>query len=211
MSPPGPRARHALTLYSAPDQLDSHMVRLVLAVKGLPHDRIVVDHPRLLQELAQYNPLQTLPTLVERDVVLYTPAVISEYLDERFPHPPLLPSDPLGKARTRLTVHRVMEEWGRPMEALLAAQRTDAAETDALRRALLGSNDLFRMAKFFLSAEYSLSDCALLPILWRLPALGIRLTGADALQQYADRLLAAPFFERSLTDAERRLDPAQRA
>ncbi|MCB1587717.1 MAG: glutathione S-transferase N-terminal domain-containing protein, partial [Xanthomonadales bacterium] len=119
MAPPGPRARHALTLYSANDGLDSHLVRLVLAVKGLPHDRIIVDNPRVQQELAQYNPLQSLPTLVERDVVLYTSAVIAEYLDERFPHPPLLPSDPLGRARTRLTVHRVCEEWGRPLQALL--------------------------------------------------------------------------------------------
>ena len=207
MAPPGPRARHALTLYSANDGLDSHLVRLVLAVKGLPHDRIIVDNPSVQQELAQYNPLQSLPTLVERDVVLYTSAVIAEYLDERFPHPPLLPSDPLGRARTRLTVHRVCEEWGRPLQALLDGS-ADPDQREQLQQALVGSNDLFRMAKYFLSPEFGLADCALLPILWRLPAAGIRLRGADALQQYSDRMLAAPFFERSLTEVERRLDPA---
>lgn len=210
MAPPGPRARHALTLYSSPDRLDCHLVRLVLAVKALPHDRISVDNNRSREELLQYNPLGTLPTLVERDVVLYTPTVIAEYLDERFPHPPLLPSDPLGRARTRLTVHRVVEEWGMPLQRILDGQAS-ADSCSELRKALFASNDLFRVAKYFLSAEFSLSDCALLPILWRLPAAAINLNGADALAKYAERLFGTPFFERSLTEAERRLGSTESA
>jgi RNA polymerase-associated protein len=186
------------------------MVRLVLAAKALPHDRVTVDNHRIRDELLQYNPLGTLPTLVERDVVLYTPAVIAEYLDERFPHPPLLPSDPLGRARTRLTVHRVGEEWGGPLQAVLDGQ-ADGAGRDALRKALLASNDLFRVAKYFLSPEFSLADCALLPILWRLPAAEIDLPGADALGKYCERLFGTPFFDRSLTETERRMRPTETA
>ncbi len=209
MAPPGPRARHALTLYTSPDQLSCHLVRLVLAVKGLPHDRVVVDNLRTRDELEQYNALGSLPTLVERDVVLYTPGVIAEYIDERFPHPPLLPSDPLGRARTRLTVHRVAEEWGEPLGQLLAGGAgSDDAVREDLRKALQGSNDLFRVAKYFLSPEFSLSDCGLLPILWRLSAASIKLQGADAMAKYAERLFGTPFFERSLTDAERRMAPS---
>lgn len=210
MAPPGPRARHALTLYTSPDQLSCHLVRLVLAVKALPHERVVVDNTRTREELQQYNALGSLPTLVERDVVLYTPGVIAEYLDERFPHPPLLPSDPLGRARTRLTVHRVAEEWGEPLRQVLldSGQSTASELREDLRKALQGSNDLFRVAKYFLSPEFGLADCALLPILWRLSAASIRLQGADMLEKYAERLFATPFFERSLTDAERRMAPA---
>ncbi len=208
MAPPGPRARHALTLYSSPDQLSCHLVRLVLAVKALPHDRVVVDTARTRDELMQYNSLGSLPTLVERDVVLYTPGVIAEYLDERFPHPPLLPSDPLGRARTRLTVHRVAEEWGEPLRRLLEGDHAIDGVREDLRKALQGSNDLFRVAKYFLSPEFSLADCALLPILWRLSAASIKLQGAEALGKYAERLFGTPFFERSLTDVERRMAPS---
>ena len=109
MSPPGPRSRSALTLFSHLDCPRSHAIRLVLAIKGLPHDLVYVDPKDPPSDLMAAVPSGSLPTLMERDVVLYEARIIAEYVDERFPHPPLLPSDPLGRARTRLTAFRIDE------------------------------------------------------------------------------------------------------
>lgn len=111
MSPPGPRSRSALTLFSHLDCPRSHAIRLVLAIKGLPHDLVYVDPKDPPSDLMAAVPSGALPTLMERDVVLYEARIIAEYLDERFPHPPLLPNDPLGRARTRLTAYRIEREW----------------------------------------------------------------------------------------------------
>lgn len=206
MSPPGPRSRSALTLFSHLDCPRSHAIRFVLALKGLPHDLVFVDPLQPPSDLAAVAGA-TLPTLMERDVVLYEPLIIAEYLDERFPHPPLLPSDPLGRARGRLLVHRIEQEWLGPLDQL----RNGRAEPDSgvrsqLRDTLAESEPMFRVGKYFMSPDIGLADCMLLPILWRLPAVGISLHDLGAgIDGYAQRLFNTPLFQRTLSDAERAL------
>ena len=177
----------------------------MLALKGLPHDLVYVDPAHPPSELESLTPRFVLPVLMERDVVLYEPRIIAEYLDERFPHPPLLPSDPLGRARGRLTVFRIEQEW---LSLLDQIRRGDgvAAAREALRADLAESDPLFSAAKFFLSPDICMADCMLLPILWRLPAAGLKLRdlgpGVDA---YAQRLFNTPLFQRTLSDTERAL------
>lgn len=207
MSPPGPRSRSALTLYSALDCPRSHAIRFVLALKGLPHDLVYVDPAHPPPELQAAMPNVVLPTLIERDVLLYEPRIIAEYLDERFPHPPLLASDPLGRARGRLTVFRIEQEWLLPLEVVRGGDRAAANRArEALRAGFSESEPLFQVAKFFLSPDIGLADCMLLPILWRLPAAGLRLRELGAaIDAYAQRLFNTPLFQRTLTDNERAL------
>ncbi|GMU43354.1 MAG: stringent starvation protein A [Xanthomonadales bacterium PRO6] len=207
MSPPGSRSRSALTLYSALDCPRSHAIRFVLALKGLPHDLVYVDPRQPPPELVAGMTALVLPALVERDVLLYEPRIIAEYLDERFPHPPLLPSDPLGRARGRLTVYRIEQEWLLPLECACGSDRSAANRArEALRSGLVESEPLFQVAKFFLSPDIGLADCMLLPILWRLPAAGLKLRELGAgIDAYAQRLFNTPLFQRTLTDSERAL------
>jgi RNA polymerase-associated protein len=194
-----------MTLFSHVNCPRSHAIRFVLALKGLPHDLVYVDPAHPPADLKAAVPDVVLPTLMERDVVLYEPRIIAEYLDERFPHPPLLPSDPLGRARARLTVYRIEQEW----LSLLDRLGGDGANADQqvcaeLRAALAESEPLFRVAKYFLSQEIGLADCMLLPILWRLPAYGLVLKDLGAgIDAYARRLFTTPLFQRTLSEAER--------
>lgn len=193
-----------MTLFSHIDCPRSHATRIVLAVKGLPHELVYVDPSKPPADLVAAVPSLELPTLMEREVVLYEPRIIAEYLDERFPHPPLLPSDPLGRARARLTSHRVDVEWGLPLAQL--RRNADDELRERLRADLAESDALFKAAKFFMSVEFGLADCMLLPVLWRLPSVGIALRelgpGIDA---YAQRLFQTPLFQRTLSDSERSL------
>lgn len=205
MSPPGPRSRSAMTLFSHVNCPRSHAIRFVLALKGLPHDLVFVDPERPPADLKAAVPDVELPTLMERDVVLYEPRIIAEYLDERFPHPPLLPSDPLGRARMRLTVHRIELEWLSLLDQI-HANAGDEGVLRQLRDALAESEPLFQVAKYFLSPEIGLADCMLLPILWRLPALGLELRDLGAgIDGYGRRLFNTPLFQRTLTESERAL------
>lgn len=206
MSPPGPRSRSAMTLFSHVNCPRSHAIRFVLALKGLPHDLVYVDPAHPPADLKAAVPDVVLPTLMERDVVLYEPRIVAEYLDERFPHPPLLPSDPLGRARARLTVHRIDVDWLSLLDRIGAQGSGDDRVLAQLRDALAESEPLFRVAKYFLSPEIGLADCMLLPILWRLPALGLELRDLGAgIDGYSRRLFNTPLFQRTLTEAERAL------
>ncbi len=204
MAPPGPKARHTLTLYTSPDRVECHLVRLVLAIKGLPYDALLAGSPAVDAELLQYNPAGLVPTLIERDIVLYCATVVAEYLDERFPLPSLLPSDPLSRARSRMAMQRVLVEWEQPLEVVLAGGAGADKARRSLQSTLAASADLFSAAKYFLSPELGLADCAVLPVLWRLPVAGIELPrAADPIRQYAERMFETDFFQRSLTDHER--------
>lgn len=208
MSPPGPRARSALTLFTHANDVYSHAARIVLALKGLPHDLVYVDPQRPPADLASALPDGVvLPTLMEREVVLYEARIIAEYLDERFPHPPLLPSDPLGRARTRLTVFRIEQDWVRRYLQIGATIDADDCR-EQLRLALVESDPLFKVARFFLSSDIGLADCLLLPLLWRLPSIGLALADlGPGIESYAQKLFQTPLFQRSLSDAERALAP----
>jgi stringent starvation protein A len=202
-----PRMRNALTLFSSVDDVLCHRVRLVLAAKGVTYDLIPVDPQNPPEDLIDLNPYHSVPTLVDRDLVLYAASVVSEYLDERYPHPPLMPVDPLSRARLRLAMLRLEMEWVPQVQAI---QNGNKAQAEAGRRRLkdllLASLPLFKASKFFLNPEMSLADCAMAPIVWRLPALGIVLPKeAKLIEDYGLRIFRNPGFLRSLTPEEKGL------
>ena len=196
-----------MLLYSGSVCCASHRVRIVLAEKGIQSEvqDVVVDAPPP-DDLVQLNPYGSLPTLVDRELALYDPGVIIEYLDERFPHPPLMPVDPVSRAKTRLTLHRIQHDWYTLLADLQSARTRPAASAarQRLRESLVSADELFRLSPFFLSEEFSVLDCAVLPLLWRLEANGVAFNGeAPALQDYIERLFVRPSFQDSLSDEER--------
>ena len=202
-----PRIRNALTLFSARDCVVCHRVRLVLAAKGVTYELVPVDTTNPPEDLVDLNPYHSVPTLVDRDLVLYSAGVVAEYLDERYPHPPLMPVDPLSRARLRLAMFAVERDWVPHVQAI---QQGSKAQADAGRRRLkellVGSLPLFRASKFFLNPEMSLADCAMAPIIWRLPALGILLPKeAKVIEDYGMRIFRNPAYLRSLTPEEKSL------
>lgn len=202
-----PRMRNALTLFSAPDCVVCHRVRLVLAAKGVSYELVPVDPAKPPEDLLDLNPYHSVPTLVDRDLVLYSASVVSEYLDERYPHPPLMPVDPLSRARLRLAMLQIEKNWVPQVQAIQGGNKVQAeAGRKALRELLLGSLPLFKAAKFFLNPEMSLADCALAPIIYRLPSLGVALPKeAKLIEDYGMRIFRNPGFMRSLTPEERQL------
>jgi len=154
--------RAAITLFSSPHGLASHRVRLVVAEKNLALDVVDVTPPDYPEDLLDLNPYQSLPTLAERELVLYDARVISEYLDERYPQPGLQPSDPVGRAQCRLAVHRIESDWYPLAEQLLSGRDRKEAERTRriLRESLIASVDVFRAREWFLADEFSLADCA---------------------------------------------------
>lgn len=200
------RSRTVLTLYSAADCLHCHRVRLVLAAKGVTYDLVPVDLNRPPEDLAEVNPYNSVPTLVDRDLVLYDTNVICEYLDERYPHPPLMPIDPLTRARVRLAIVRIENDWLTLADAMEEGGKATDVAKKALRDALIQNVQAFKASKFFLSPEMSLADCTLAPLIWRLPSLGINLPPtAQVINDYGERIFRNPGFTRSLMPEERAL------
>lgn len=202
------RLRTILTLYSARDCVHCHRVRLVLAAKGVSYDLILVDLDDPPEDLLDLNPYNSVPTLVDRDLVLYDTNVIGEYLDERYPHPPLMPVDPLTRARLRLAIVRIENDWLTLVDRIEEGGRGAEAARRELRDDLVRNLSAFKASKFFLSPEMSLADCALAPLIWRLDKLGIDLPReARAIRDYGERIFRNPGFTRSLTGEEKSLRP----
>ncbi|MCH9756174.1 MAG: stringent starvation protein A [Gammaproteobacteria bacterium] len=197
--------RTVMSLYSDNDDVYSHQVRIVLAEKGVNVDIISVKKNAVPDELLEVNPYGTVPTLIDRELVLYEARIIMEYLDERFPHPPLLPVYPVARAETRKMMHRIEQDWYVLLHEVQNAKATDASRQQ-LSDSLSSLEPIFADKPFFLSEEHSLLDCALAPLLWRLPMLGVTLPEeAVALHAYMQRLFEREAFQNSLTDAERQL------
>ncbi|HEY8330303.1 MAG TPA: glutathione S-transferase N-terminal domain-containing protein [Pseudomonas sp.] len=200
-------AINRLACYSDPADHYSHRVRIVLAEKAVSAQIIEVASGQCPPQLAEVNPYGSLPTLVDRDLALYEPAVVMEYLDERYPHPPLLPAYPVARANSRLLMHRIQRDWCSLVDRVLDARTPESARVQArkeLRESLTGVAALFADKPFFLSEEFSMVDCCLLPILWRLPQLGIELPRqAKPLLDYMERLFARDSFQASLSATER--------
>jgi len=193
-----------MTFYSDPESLYSHRARMVLAEKNITVEIIDSAQPEQLDDLMELNPYGTLPTLVDRDLVLYDSRIIMEYLDDRFPHPPLLPVDPVARAKARLLMHRVERDWYQHADQILAkGKNVDAARKHLLER-LIQSAPIFAAQPFFMSDEFSLVDCSIAPLLWRLPAMGIKLPAKSTkpVMEYATRLFARESFRNSLTELE---------
>src|SRR6056297_1311164 len=139
-----------MTLFSDPTCPHSHRVRIVLAEKGISLDVVDVEAASLPEDLIELNPYNTVPTLIDRDLVLYDSRVIVEYLDERFPHPPLMPVDPVSRAKTRLALHRVEKDWYPLMHDILnKGEKTVAKSRKMLRESIVSSNELFKVLPFF--------------------------------------------------------------
>ena len=196
-----------LACYSDPADHYSHRVRIVLAEKGVSAEIISVEAGRQPPKLIEVNPYGSLPTLVDRDLALWESTVVMEYLDERYPHPPLLPVYPVARANSRLLIHRIQRDWCGQVDLILDSRTKEAVRVQArkeLRESLTGVSPLFADKPFFLSEEQSLVDCCLLPILWRLPILGIELPRqAKPLLDYMERQFAREAFQASLYGVER--------
>ncbi len=200
--------RTIMSLYSDHDDIYSHQVRIVLAEKGVNVEIIPTNAGQPSSELLAINPYGTLPTLIDRELVLYKSRIIMEYLDERFPHPPLLPVYPVARAETRKMMYRVEQDW-----YSLVHRITEGTEADAARQLLLASlvsiEPIFADKPYFLHEEFSLIDCVMAPLLWRLPSLNIEIPESSiALHAYMERLFKRASFEASLTDVERQLRAA---
>jgi len=196
-----------MTLFSAPDEPASHRTRIVLAEKGLGIEIVNVTPGRFPEDLLDLNPDHSLPTLVDRDLVLYDSRVIMEYLDERFPHPPLMPVDPVSRAQMRLALHRIERDWyGLATRITREGDRDGAQHRKDLRELILQSADIFKVKPFFLSDEFSLVDATIAPIFWRLPRWDIELPkDQPALLKYANRIFSRPGFRLSLSDTEQEM------
>lgn len=201
------RSRNILTLYSGKLCLRSHQVRLVLAAKGVTYDLILVDPNRPPDDLLDLNPYQSVPTLVDRDLVLHDIDVVCDYIDERYPHPPLMPVDPISRARLRMAERRVEWEWLPLIEDISTGTKVQADKARRnLRDLMTASAPVFKAAKFFLNNEMSIADCLLAPLVWRLPWLGVQLPReGQSILDYGERIFRNPGFARSLTPDERLL------
>ncbi len=200
--------RSVMTLFSKPTCIHSHRTRLVLAEKNINIEISDIDGPDLPEDLMDLNPYHTVPTLVDRDLVLYDSRVIIEYLDERFPHPPLMPVDPVTRAQFRLALFRIETDWYQLAEQFEAdGDRKPASKSrKMLRESILASVDLFSAKRYFLSDDFSLVDCSIAPILWRLPVYGIELGfQADPIEMYMKRVFERRSFQDSLTELEQEM------
>lgn len=197
--------RLAMTLYSSDSDPYCHMVRIVLAEKGINYEAHDVDLNDTPEDLKDLNPYNEVPTLVDRDLVLYGHQVIMEYLDERFPHPPLMPVDPVSRARNRLMLKRIERDWYTLSNKIAAGDDVENTRKE-LADSLLTVAPIFEQKKFFMSDDFTVMDCAIAPLLWRLQHYGVELpSAASALITYAANVFNREAFKESLTEAEQEM------
>ncbi len=196
-----------MTLYSPLSCALSHGVRIVIFEKGILTDieYYEADSPPL--ELLEFNPGKSTPTLIDRDLVLYDPRIIMEYLDERFPHPPLYQMDPVSRASARMIIKRIDQDWFRLFEEIkLSGEKKAARAKKMLKESLMSSMPVFAATPYFMSSDFSLVDCALIPLLIRLHSIGIDLPEqANPIRNYANRIMQRKGFISSLNSFEQDL------
>jgi len=197
-----------MTFYSDGADHYSHRVRIVLAEKGVSVEVINVTSANRPDDLADLNPYNSLPTLVDRELSLFETKIMMEYLDERFPHPPLLPVYPVARAQNRLLAYRIERDWCPHVDLILSGKGKEAAVAKArkeLSDSLITIAPIFAEKPYFMSDEFSLVDCIAAPIFWRLPALDIKLPEKQCknMLHYMDRIFARESFQISLSEAER--------
>ncbi len=197
--------RSVMVLFSDSKSPSCHRVRLVAKEKDIPMEVVEVDPDNLPEDLLELNPYATLPTLVDRDLVLYDPQVIIEYLDERFPHPPLMSVDPISKARARQMLRQIETEWYPLVNTISYSADEEAVKTARrdLQERLIQLIPVFDHKPFFMSDDYSLVDISMAVLLWRLQYLGIELPkSAKPIFDYADKMLSREMFAESLSEDE---------
>jgi RNA polymerase-associated protein len=202
--------RSSMTFFSDGESHYSHRVRIVLAEKGVTVDVIDVDTNNKPAELSDLNPYNSLPTLLDRDFVLYENKVMMEYLDERFPHPPLLPVYPVARGASRQYIFRIEQDWCGLVDTITDSSNQKDVEKarKELREGLIAIAPIFAEKPFFMSDEFTLVDCCMAPILWRLPVLGIEIPATKQtkpLLEYMESLFAREAFKESLSEQEREM------
>lgn len=200
--------RSVMTLYSGAVDILSHRVRIVLAEKGVSYEVTNVEARGKPEDLLDLNPYGTVPTLVDRELALYEPNIIMEYLDERFPHPPLMPVYPVARAKARLVIYRFDKECG-PLIRKLENPKTNDITSIAkeLTSYITQLVPIFNAFPYFMGEEFTLVDCCIAPVLWRLPSWNITFSPAETkvINKYADRVFQRDSFQASLTEAEQEL------
>lgn len=197
-----------MTLFSKADDVWSHRTRIVLAEKSIHVETIDVNDGNLPEDLLDLNPYHSVPTLVDRDLVLYDSRVIIEYLDERFPHPPLMPVDPVARAQFRLALVRIERDWYSLVQQINdpADRKLGFKARKILRDSVLASADVFKAKPYFLSDEFSLVDATIAPVLWRLPTWEIEMPPqAQTIIRYMNLIFSRPAFRQSLSPLEQEM------
>ena len=194
-----------MSCFSSPIDPECHRTRIVLAEKDITVEIHDVDMDNLPEDLIDLNPYATVPTMVDRDLILYNARVLIEYLDERFPHPPLMPVDPVSRAKSRLALFRIESDWFSLLGNIEhGTEKKKEQATKALTESLVNSSEVFAAMPYFLSNEFSLLDCSIAPILWRLPYYEIELPkSAKPITEYMKRVFSRPSFQASLSEQER--------
>ena len=197
--------RSVMSCFSSPVDPECHRARIVLAEKDIAVEIHDVDVDNLPEDLIDLNPYATVPTMVDRDLVLYNARVLIEYLDERFPHPPLMPVDPVSRAKSRLALFRIESDWFSLLGDIeRGTEKRKTLAKKALSESLINSAEVFSAMPYFLSNEFSLLDCSIAPILWRLPYYGIELpANAKPITRYMKKVFSRPSFQTSLSEQER--------
>ena len=197
--------QYTLKLYSAPSCPQCHRVRFVLSEKELDYETILVEGGSRPSELAEINPYNSVPTLVDRDITLYDTRIILEYLDERYPHPPLIPPDPISRANFRQALYCIEIDWYNQMKKLASpSKRIADSAKKVMQDVLLSNASAFKSHRYFWDDEFSLLDCSIAPILWRLPSLKVDIPQKSnhPIRQYTKRIFGRPSFRKSLTEIE---------
>ena len=194
-----------MQLYSGTTCPFSHRCRFVLYEKGMDFQVIDVDLYNKPEDIAVMNPYNRVPVLVDRELVLYESNIINEYIDERFPHPQLMPADPVQRARARLTLFNLEIELFSQIEALESGKekQVDKARQQVTER-LTEFAPVLARTKYMLGDDFTMADVAIAPLLWRLEHYGIRLgKPAAPLMKYAERIFSRPAFSEALTPSEK--------
>ena len=197
--------RSMMGLFSGNTCIRSHQVRFVLREKGITTDIQNVDGKKVPEDLIALNPYASIPTLTDRELVIYDSGVIIEYLDERYPHPPLMPVSPVDRAKIRLVLVSFEADIVSTAIELDAAlgSRNENSLRKKLKSMLNASLDLFSSNMYFLNDELTVIDCVLAPILWRLEYFGISLGKEQkAITDYMERVFSRETFQNSLSEDE---------
>jgi len=203
--------RTSMALFSDPTDHYCQRVRIVLEEKGISSEIIDTDKNNINAEIQEISPYSTLPVLVDRDVCLYDSVTLMEYLDERFPHPPLLPVYPVARANIRLYIKRIAIDWCSSFDRLIDENLKPAEEKKIktkLKSLIVASNPIFKEKPFFMNEEFSLVDCCIAPILWRLPQIGIEIPNDvknKHLNEYMKKVFTRASFINSLTELEKEM------
>ena len=203
--------RTSMALFSDPKDHYCHRVRIVLDEKGILSEIIDSDNDKLSEDVLEVSPYGTLPVLVDRDVSLYDSVTLMEYLDERFPHPPLLPVYPGTRANMRLYIKRIEKEWCLLFDQLLYVGLKDKEKKKCkqkLKALIMSTSPLFKEKPFFMNEEFSLVDCCIAPLLWRLPLVEIEIpkdVKNRPIHEYMKRVFTRPSFLRSLSEFEKEI------